>query len=148
MFGATKIKTEVFVETTYALRQFTNIDLSKLTINEQGELGDEAYGILQKYKPKRNYTKVEMVLAGWYKAISLSEHSDHHTLSGKKIDLLKGMADFLLSDHVDFRSHHSDPRYFPPFFMAFATGDLNDISDGLSRLGRPIKQVFEKCDYR
>ena len=33
MFGATKIKTEVFVETTYAFRQFTNIDLTKLAKN-------------------------------------------------------------------------------------------------------------------
>ena len=147
MFGATKIKTEAFVETTYALRQFTNIDLTKLTINEQGELGDKAYETLQIYQPKRKYTKVELVLAGWFEAIFASEY-EGHTLFGKTVELLKGEADFFLSDQVIHSYDYSDPRYFPPFFWGAAEGSLNNIPDGLSRSGKPIKQVFEKFDRK
>jgi len=145
IFGTVKIKTEVFVETTSALRQFTNIDLAKLTINEQGGLGDRAYEILKAYKPKRKYTRVELVLAGWYEAILASQHGGH-TLSGKTVELLKGKADFLLSDQVVYSYDYSDPRYFPPFFYAYATDRLEEIPDGLSRSGKPIKHVFEKMD--
>ncbi len=147
MFGSNKIKTLIFVETTYALRQFTSIDLTKLTINEQGELSAKAYDLLQIYERKRNYTKVELTIAGWYYAL-MSSSENSHTLSGQRTELLKGIADYLLSDSVICSYDHRDPRYFPPFFTAHAIRDLDEIPDALSKLGRPIQQVNEKFSIK
>ena len=143
MFGATKIKSQIFVETTYAFRQFTNVNLENLNINEQGELCLNAYELLCAYEKKRNYSRVELILVGWIEAISFSSR-DANTLSGKKIELLKGKADYLLSNEVIVSYDYQDPRYFPPFFTSFAIDDLDEIPDELSKLGTPIQQVKDK----
>ena len=143
MFGGTKIKSLIFTETTYALRQFTNVNLENLNVNEHGDLCAGAYELLCNYEKKRHYSEVELVLVGWIESISLSSRYDS-TLSGKNIELLKGMADYLLSDKVIYTDDYIDPRYFPPFFYAFTIGDLDKIPDGLSKLGKPIHLVNEK----
>lgn len=145
IFKATKIKSLAHVETTYRMRHYANFDLDGLNVREAGELGDEIYDLLQNYEKKSEYTVVEMVLAGWGKALSVSEHADRdHYLFGRYDRLLRGLGSYLLSDEVSFECHYTDPRYVPPYFYGFTVRRLEKINDGLALDGRSVLPLLEE----
>lgn len=145
MFGATKIKTLAFVETTYVLRKHTNIDLDKMTIDERGEIGDNTYEKLKQYEAKSKYRNIELVCACWGELIMKAEFCEaDHFLYGKKIILLKGLADYLLSDNVTWGyENYGRGKHFPAYFTASIIEPLNEIPDGKSWAGISVSKVFE-----
>ena len=146
MFGSTKIKTYIFVDTTIALRKYAGIDLEKMSMEEQVKLGDDAYILLQRYEKKRKYTKMEMICCCL--AILLADKYDEmpgNILYGRRIELLKGIADFLMSPEVTFdrEPFSNDPRYFSPYFDAWIIRHLEEIPDGLSLSGKSIEPLLK-----
>ena len=149
MFGATKIKTLAFVETTYALRKHTNIDLDKMKIDERGEIGDKTYATLKHYEAKSKYRNIELVCAYWGELIMTAGYCEaDHFLYEKKIILLKGVADYLLSDNVTWGyENYGRGKNFPFYFKAAIIEPLNEIPDGKSWNGVSVSKVFEQSSY-
>lgn len=151
----TKIRNLAFVETVYAVRQFASIDIDQLlSVMERGELGDETLDVLKTYNHHagRPFTAVALVLASW--AILLgpelygspdNAYEPDHSLSGMELQLKKGLADYLMSNEVDFEADHRDDRYFPPYFANWVITPLSRIEDGLSYSGRNIRDYFAKA---
>ena len=149
MFGATKIKTLAFVETIYAVRQYTNIDLDKMTINERGELADKTYDKLKHYESKNKYRQIELICACWGELVMEAEFCDAgHFLHGKKIDLLKGLADYLLSDNVTWGyEQYGRLNHFPAYFYSSVIEPLKQIPDGKSWAGESVSKIFDRSDH-
>lgn len=155
MFRAAKIKSLAIVEATYAMREYSAIDFQRLTVNEQGELGDETYELLKGYEKKSKYTNVEMVVACTLSAIKISfvvnggsfaivpmgnqPVDKNHSFYGRHQELLKGFADYLMSSNVDFDNWHRNPIGLSPYLQHSCETALNAIEDGVSRKGADVK---------
>jgi|TARA_B110000238_G_scaffold170236_1_gene187486 hypothetical protein len=146
MFGSLKIKTEIFVETCLAIRKYTGLDLDAMTVQERGKFNDDAYECICAYDKKRKYSKPELICAGWGEAIrqakNYQEYEAEHYLRGKSLELTRGLADYFMSDQIDFEAHYSSPNYFPPFFTATCLKPLRDIPDGKSASGKNIDTII------
>ena len=130
MFGSTKIKTECFVDTTLAMRQYADFDLDKVTMWENTEIGDKAYDLLQQAANKKIYSEVERISATWIICLNIADLRSDHTLSGKKMVLAKGLADYLIN-HLP----HNLIPHMPIELMAHIRTHLSSIPDGLSKRG-------------
>ena len=146
MFGSLKIKTEIFVETCLAIRKYTGLDLDAMTVQERGKFNDDAYECICAYDKKRKYSKPELICAGWGEAIrqakNYQEYEAEHYLRGKSLELTRGLADYFMSDQIDFEAHYSSPNYFPPFFTATCLKPLRDIPDRKSASGKDIDTII------
>jgi len=155
MFRAAKIKSLAIVEATYAMREYSAIDFQRLTVNEQGELGDETYELLKGYEKKSKYTGVEMVVACTLSAIKISFVANggsfaivpmgnqlvdkNHSFYGRHQELLKGFADYIMSSNVNFDNWHRNPLGLSPYLQHFCKTALNAIEDGRSLKGADVR---------
>ena len=130
MFGSAKVKTECFVDTALAMRQYAGFDLDKVTMWENTEIGDKAYDLLQEAAGNKKYSQVEMVCATWVVCLSIADQRNDHTLSGQKLELSKGLADYLIN-HLP----HNLIPHMPGTIMMLIKGYLSAIPDGLSKKG-------------
>ena len=138
-FKKKKRAADIFTETIHSFRKYTSIDLSKLTIDEQGFIMELMEDWLVKTEDNlfrltgRKLTEDELIIFGWTSVINsggISGFEKGHSLYGKKEEILKGLADFVIPIWNDIS----------PYFHSQCS--LNEIKDKKSRSGKDISHLL------
>ena len=102
IFGSAGIKAKMVSHALNPMSQFSGVDINKLPIEENFELQENAFRLLQDVCGKqKKYTELEYVCVSWLALLNTINENSKHSLSDKASDLKNGFKDFLSDTIID-----------------------------------------------
>jgi len=98
-FKDTKVKAEAFTDGCFNIKQYTGINIDKMTGMEKSDLMDRSLELLKKH-PDLSYSTTQMVIATWQATIEFAEKQTigpTHPLYGNLDELKQGLEIFKLN---------------------------------------------------